>query len=308
MLPQRRAARQALGAGGAHKVFAQHVEHGRARDARQDGRLHHGQRYGRQQQRLQRFQRVIAPAGKTASGKPLQPNRKQQDQQDGKPEIRNRDADLGQSHQADIAPLVMARSRVHAGHQRDQHRQYHRQQRQRDGELQPLGNQLGHRCAIGIAVAHVALQQTADPMGVADAGRLVQAQLLGQRLHRFRRCVRSHQHFGCIAGQHLQRPKNRHRRHDQGGDQREQAFEQEQAHGGEGRAMRHYQHKRERAWCGPRVRRGQSPRAELRQSLQADQGARDLTPAAPAPIPPSGSDPARPEAINGDCGPHASGL
>jgi hypothetical protein len=52
MAPQRGALRQALGARGAHEVLAQHLQHGRAGDARQDGRLHHGQRDGRQQQRL----------------------------------------------------------------------------------------------------------------------------------------------------------------------------------------------------------------------------------------------------------------
>ena len=46
--PQHAARRLALGARGAHEVLAQHVEHGRADDAREDRRLHDGERDRRQ--------------------------------------------------------------------------------------------------------------------------------------------------------------------------------------------------------------------------------------------------------------------
>ena len=44
MAPHHAAPRHALGAGRAHEILAQHFQHRRARDARQDRGLHHGQR------------------------------------------------------------------------------------------------------------------------------------------------------------------------------------------------------------------------------------------------------------------------
>ena len=234
MAPEHGTLAQALGAGGAHKVFTQHFQHGRAGDARQDGGLHHGQGHGRQDQRLQggppAAADLLGPAGKAAGGKPLQLHRKQQDQQDGEPEVGDGDADLRQAHGAHIAQLVVVRCGIDAGQQGQHGGQQHGHHRQGDGDGQALQHQLQHGRAVGVAVAHLALEQAGDPVGVALPGGLVQAQLLGHGLHGFRVGVRAQQHLGHVAGQDFQHTEHHHGRTQQGGDQGQQSFGKENAH------------------------------------------------------------------------------
>ena len=113
-----RARRQALGARGADEVLAQHVEHRRARDAREDRRLHDRERERRQHQRAAAPAHAAAVVG-VQPGKPPAENHcsftaNSQDQQDREPEVRDRDADLARRHHADVAGAVVARRGVEA--------------------------------------------------------------------------------------------------------------------------------------------------------------------------------------------------
>jgi hypothetical protein len=145
--------REPLGARGAHKVFTHDLQHGRAGDARQDGRLHDGQRNRRQKQGFDTAAHaLILPAREATGGKPLQVHRKQQDQQDGEPEVGYGDAHLRQPHQPDITQLVVARRGIDADGQRQHRGHGHGHQRQRYGERQALEHQFQHRGAVGIAV------------------------------------------------------------------------------------------------------------------------------------------------------------
>ena len=96
--PEHASRRLALGARGAHEVLAQHVEHRRADDAREDRRLHDRQRHGRQHERAQAGPEATAvgraPAREAAGREPAQLHREEPDEKDREPEVGQRDADL----------------------------------------------------------------------------------------------------------------------------------------------------------------------------------------------------------------------
>ena len=106
----------------------------------------------------------------------------------------------------------------------------HGQQRQRNGECQPLQHQVQHRGAVGVALAHVAHQQPANPVTVALQCRLVQAQFGGQGRHGLGRCIGAHQHLRRIARKNFQHQEHHRRGSQQGGHEGQQAFEEKQAH------------------------------------------------------------------------------
>ena len=235
MSPQRSLLRQPLGACGAHKVFLLHVEHRRARDARENRRLHHRQRNRRQEQGLQRGPEaaagVFGPAGKATGRKPLQLHGEQQNQQNREPEVGNGDADLRQAHHAHIAQLVVARRRIDTRRDRDDGGEQHGDDGQRNGEGEALQHQIQDRRAVGVAGSHVAGEQSADPVEIALHRRLIQTQLIGQFRNRLGRRIRAEQHLGRVSGKDFQHCKHHDGSRRQSGQQREQSFEEEKSHG-----------------------------------------------------------------------------
>ena len=235
MAQQHGALAQAPGAGGADKVFLQHLQHGRACHARQHGCLHHGQCQGRQQQAFEGAQpglRAVAPAVKTAGREPAQMHGKHQHQQQGQPKARHGHAQLAHGHHKPIAYAPVLCGGKHAGRQRQATCQQHGKQSQRQGQGQPLRNQMADWAAVGMAGAHLPLQQAAQPMPVAQKGGLVQAQLPLQRTHGFGGSIRSQHDLRGIAGQHFQHGKNHGGCQQQGKQQCGEAFEQKQSHAG----------------------------------------------------------------------------
>jgi hypothetical protein len=160
----------------------------------------------------------------------LQLHRKQQDQKDGEPEVRNSDPKLRHRHHADITNLVVIGGGVDAGGQGQHYREQHRHDRQRNRQREPLRDQLGHRRAVGIAVTHIADQKPADPVQIANDQRLIEPELDGHRADRFRRGVRAHEHFSRVARQRIEHEKDDHRRSRQRRNQCQKAPENEDGH------------------------------------------------------------------------------
>ncbi|KAJ0336194.1 hypothetical protein COL154_014369, partial [Colletotrichum chrysophilum] len=102
MAPEGLPTAEALGAGGAHEVLAEHIEQRRSHDAREDRSLGQCERDGRQCQRLHGGQEAGAPARETAGRKPAQRDRKEQHQEHGEPEIRHGDAKLRHAHDGNV--------------------------------------------------------------------------------------------------------------------------------------------------------------------------------------------------------------
>ena len=102
---------------------------------------------------------------------------------------------------------------------------------QRYGQRQPLGDQVRHRRAVGIAVAEIADQEAADPVQVANDQRLVEPELDGHRADRFGRGVRAHQHLGGVARQRIEHEEDDQRGARKRRKQGQKAAENEDAHG-----------------------------------------------------------------------------
>ena len=139
--PEHGAPRQALGAGGADEILAEHVDQCGARDAGKDRRLGQGERDGRQDQRLQRRPDAGAPARKAAGRHQPQPDGEDVDEQQREPEVRNRDAELRCRHGERVGRPAAARGGEDADRNGDRGGQDERDHRQR----QRYGGAFGDR-------------------------------------------------------------------------------------------------------------------------------------------------------------------
>ena len=225
MAPEDLVAAQPFGAGGAHKVCAHMLQHRRARQPRQNGRLHARQRQRGQDQRLQGGQqaaaRILRPARKTTGADPLQAHGEHHNQQHGQPKAGNGQAQLGAAHEQLVRPAALVGGGVQPHGQGQQAAYAQGQQGQRHGQLQALQQQIGHGLAIGVAVPQITVQQAAQPAGKARPGGGVQAQLGGQGGHGLRVGIGPEQHLGGIARQQVQHGKDQGRRSQQGQQQRQ---------------------------------------------------------------------------------------
>ena len=125
----------------------------------------------------------------------------------------------------------MARGRVHARNQRQRSGDSHGHEREGHGQGQAFKHEIEHRRAVGVTVAHVAHNQSADPVPVPQARRLVQPQLGGQRCDSFRGGIRAHENLCSVAGQNFQHQKNDDGGADQCCNERDKTLEKEKAHG-----------------------------------------------------------------------------
>src|SRR5882724_10134430 len=89
---------EAAGAAGRDERLAQHVQHGRACDARDERRLHDAQRERGQRERAQRAEPPGLERHVAGHRKPAQPHREDQDQQQAEEKVRDRDADERARH------------------------------------------------------------------------------------------------------------------------------------------------------------------------------------------------------------------
>ena len=210
--PERGAARDALGARGAHEVLVQGLDHRRPCDARDDRRLRDAKRDRRKDQRAER-PRGVRPAGKSARGNEPQRHREDQHEQDREPEVRHGDADLAEAHDDRIARAAAPIRGVDACRKPDDRGERHRHQRQRRADRKARGDQRSDRRAIGVREAEIAVQSAADPARVADGRRQIEAELVRERRDRLGRRRRPQHGLRRVARQDLH-----DREHDQRGD------------------------------------------------------------------------------------------
>src|SRR3546814_6559049 len=74
-----------------------------------------------------------------------------QDEQDGEPEVRHRNAELGEGHDAEVGGLAAPRRRQHAERYGDEGGEADGDQGKGQGEADALAHQLPHGHAIGVA-------------------------------------------------------------------------------------------------------------------------------------------------------------
>ncbi len=86
-------------------------------------------------------------------------HREHQDQQQPDPEIRQRDADLGETHDPDIRRPPLPHRGRHAQRHGQHGGERHRHHRQRKGDRHALQNEIRHRDVIGGAASEITAQQ-----------------------------------------------------------------------------------------------------------------------------------------------------
>ena len=121
MPPKRLAAAQPLGPRGADVILSQRVQKRASHHPREDTRLWQSQRNRGQRQALHRGPKARVPARKSTRAKPAQIDRKDQNHQHRKPEIRDRHAKLGKAHHQDVSeapPLARRPNPRRKGNQR----------------------------------------------------------------------------------------------------------------------------------------------------------------------------------------------
>ena len=232
--PQRGAAAQPLGPGGAHVVLAEGLQDAGTCDASEDGGLHRGQGDGRQQQRFDRRPEALFPGAETARGEPAEIDREEEDQKNSEPELRHRDAELAEQNDPVIAGPAVAGGGEDAQRQRRGNGQRHGHQGQRHGDVEAFEDELAHRHRIGVAGAQIAHHQAAHPAHIAGQRRLIEAELAAQRLVGLGIGVGAQDGHGRVAGQDLERQEDHQRGAEQRGHEGDEALGEKDAHLGRG--------------------------------------------------------------------------
>ena len=170
--------RQSLGARGADVVLPQHLQHGGARDARQQSRQQQRQRNRRHGGRGEPAQRIIGERDIAAGRQPAQVDREEDDHQQAEIEIRQRNADHGEQHRHLIHPGVLPQRRDDAADQSDQQRDHQRIGRQRQRHRQAQHRGVHHRLAQQQRTAEIAVQQARVPAPELRQQRLIEAEIM----------------------------------------------------------------------------------------------------------------------------------
>src|SRR5580765_2184277 len=161
--------REALGPRGAHVVLAEHLEHARASEPRDDGRGDGAERHGGQDE----VGEVAAPGG----GEPAEMQREDEDEEEAEPEARHRHTEESDRHRADVEPRVPAERR----HEAEGHAERNGDEHGREGELRGAADVLRdlgrHRPAAADRGAEVAPEGIANEAPVLHEDRLVQVEL-----------------------------------------------------------------------------------------------------------------------------------
>ena len=109
----------------------------------------------------------------------------------------------------------------------DRGRQHDGHQRQRQADDRPLGNQLRHRHAVGVAGPEPALQQAREPGQVPLQRRSIEAELGPERRQRVLPRTGAEDHCCRIAGQQLEHDEDDHGGAEQRHQRRQEAAEEE---------------------------------------------------------------------------------
>ena len=250
--------RDALGAGGAHVVLGQHLEDARARHPHDHRAQGQAQREARQQELLQRLHRLHPEQDEALRGKPVEIERRDEDQEDAEPEAR--DGQHEQDEHADPHRRGAAAAdggedaERETGGQRDEQRD--RRELERDGEG---GHDLGqdgpprHERA-----AEIPSQRLPQPLRVPHRQGPVDPEEPAH-LGEPRRIARllAHQDVDDVARDQIEEQERQHRDAEEHGDEDEEPLAQEPEHREPTTSARESARRRRRAGsappAGPRV-------------------------------------------------------
>ena len=245
---------QTFGARGAHVVLAEHLEHRRARHAR-DHRQRNGAEHDCRQHEV--VQRVLQRTGLARqpgidgheTGDRLEvvldqvdaPRHRRQtptladehDQQQAPPEDRHRIAGDRESHQRLVVQAAATRGCDGAGGQPDQHREQHRGERQLDRGREQRSELGEHLLIGGQRHAEVAVQQLPHVVEELLPHRLVEPQFMPKLRQALRRdAALAYTHFDRITRHQADRHEGDEHQRDERRDRQRQAAQQESKHRG----------------------------------------------------------------------------
>ena len=152
----------ALGAGGADVVLAQHFEHRGAGQPGDDAGRHDGQRQRRQEQMVQQVRQVAAAVDRVHAAEPgrgASVTAKTQDEQQAEPEGRHRNADQDDEGDGLVGPAELADGRDDARQQADNRAQDQRRSGKDQRCLKALHHLVEHRPVEGVGAAEIAVEQ-----------------------------------------------------------------------------------------------------------------------------------------------------
>jgi hypothetical protein len=163
---------------------------------------------------------------------PAERDAEQEDQQQGDQEVRHADAEEGERGPEAIERRVAARRGEDADRRGHQQRDGHREARELEARLDAPAHVLDDRLAIADRSAEVALEQAPHPRRVLEVEWPVEAQVapelsLDAVVHRLR-----HHRVDRVAGREVDEGKDPGGDEQQHRDRRDQAAENQQAHGG----------------------------------------------------------------------------
>ena len=192
---------KALGAGGAHVVLANHIEHAGAGQPDDERRVRGRERDGRQQQVAQVGEASLAEdRGIARARQPAQRGREDQYQVQAHPEGRNRRREHGGARQALVEPASVADRGHHSNRKSEDDDPHHRHEGQQDAGLQPVDDQIQHRGLKEDRLSEIAPGDGLEPSQVLGHHGLVQTHLDPHRGDRLRRRQVAEHDRGGVSG------------------------------------------------------------------------------------------------------------
>ena len=252
---------EAAGAAGRDERLAQHVQHGRACDARDERRLHDAQRERGQRERAQRAEPAGLERHVAGHGKPAQPHREDQDQQQAEEKVRDRDADERARHQRLVGRPIVVTRRHHAGRHAERDGDQGRVEGQQDRRLGAIHDRLQHRTAQEDRLAEVAPRQPPVPAEELDVKGRVEAQLALDARDVVRARVGAGDDRGRIAGGEVDQHEGDGGDDEDDGNERQQAPRDVRLHAPGVTSTARRSRRPSRRWDGSRAAPCASPRA-----------------------------------------------
>ena len=157
-------------------VLREHIEHAGARHARDQCDVYRAQRDAGQDQVPQPFPHAVAKIPVSLHRQPVELNREGEDQDVGEHEHRNGETQHRERHHGAIEPRARLGRGDHAQRNRNQDRHHERAERERDGRLDALTDELRDRKIGEDRRAQIAVRQRPQPASELHQERVVEAE------------------------------------------------------------------------------------------------------------------------------------
>ena len=203
-----------LGAGCAHVVLAEDIEHRGTGEAGDQRRIDDAERHGRQHEVVQPLQEGRIRAAITGGREPARADREDLDEHQPQPEARHACRHHGEGDDDLVEKRAAPDGGEHADRQRDRHRDEDREQRQEEGRFGARGERLRHRLVQEDRLAEITPEDAADELPVLHDQRRIQPHPRAQLRNVFRGRIRP-QHDRCGVARGDPDDDENHR-HDEG--------------------------------------------------------------------------------------------